>query len=107
VLIKSFSARSSRVFLRNQLAKIELHFRRREATVARVQRVVNDFCRLDQVLRGQAAPVDARAAGRAFLGHHRGLAKCLRPQRRGERCGAGAKDNQVIVGLFQRSPVGP
>ena len=32
----------------------------------------------------------------------RGLAKFLRPQRRGKRGGAGAKDNQVIVGLFHK-----
>jgi hypothetical protein len=59
--------------------------------------------RLDQVLRGQAAAVDARAAGYPFLGHHRGFAKFLRPQRRGKRGGAGAKDNQVIMGLSHKS----
>jgi hypothetical protein len=64
------------------------------------------FAASDQVLRGQAAAVHARAAGHAFLGHHRGFAKFLRPQRRGKRGGAGAKNNQVVVGLFHKDCFG-
>jgi hypothetical protein len=58
-----------------------------------MSRIVNDLRRLDQILGRQTAAVDARAAGRAFLGHHRGFAKFLCSQRSGERGRAGAKDN--------------
>jgi hypothetical protein len=90
------------VFLCDQFTKIELHLRRGEARIARIPRIMNDFRRLDQILRGHAAAVDARAAGHAFLGHHRGFAKFLRAQRRGKRGGAGANDNQVIMGLSHK-----
>ena len=45
-----------------------------------MSRIVNHLRRLDQILRRrQTAAVDACAAGHAFLGHNRGLARsCVR-----------------------------
>jgi hypothetical protein len=44
-----------------------------------MSRIVNDLRRRGQILRRQTAAVDACAAGHAFLGHNRGLARsCVR-----------------------------
>ena len=83
------------VFLLDERDEIELHRRRTQSWVARVSGVVQQLGRLDQVLRGQAPAVHARAAQRALLGHDHRLPQFLRAQGGGESRGAGAQDDQV------------
>src|SRR5207248_583893 len=84
------------VFLGNELPEVQLQLAPGQAGVARVAGIVEQSRRLDQVLGGQAAPVDARAADSARLGHDRPLAQLKRGDGGGEGCRAAAQDHQIV-----------
>jgi hypothetical protein len=58
-------------------------------------RVVEEPCGFNEVLRGQAPSVDARAAHGALLRHDRRFSELLRREGCGKRRGAGAKNGEV------------
>ncbi len=87
------------VLLLDEPREIHPHLRRCQPWIAWISCLMNDPRSLDQIFGRQTATIYAGSAGRAFLGHDRGLAKLLGPQRSGEGGRPGAEDNQVIVGL--------
>src|SRR5260221_1933292 len=87
------------VLLLDEPPKIHPDLRRCQPWIAWIPCLMNDPRSLDQIFGRQTATIYAGSAGRAFLGHDRGLAKLLGPQRSGEGSRPGAEDNQVIVGL--------
>src|SRR5260221_4028637 len=87
------------VLLLDEPPEIQPDLRRCQPWIAWIPCLMNDPRSLDQIFGRQTATIYAGSAGRAFLGHDRGLAKLLGPQRSGEGGRPGAEDNQVIVGL--------
>jgi hypothetical protein len=81
------------VFLGNEVPHVEAQIASGKTRVARVAGIVEQPRRLDQVLGGQAAPVDARAPYRAHLGHDRPLAQLSRGDGGGKGCRATAQDH--------------
>ena len=86
-----------RIFLGDQRAEIGAQIDRLEAGIARVPRVVGELGGLNEVLRGEAAAIDAGTADSAVLGHRDRLAQLGGAQRGGEGGRAGAQNHQVVV----------
>jgi len=63
------------VLLLHQGGQIEGHGRGPQAWIARVGGSVDDVSRSDQILGGQAAPVEAGSSQRALFCHHHALAQ--------------------------------
>src|SRR5260221_13480610 len=87
------------VLLLDEAPEIQPDLRRYQPWIAWIPCLMNDLRSLDQIFGRQTATIYAGSAGRAFLGHDRGLAKLLGPQGSGEGGRSGAEDNQVIVVL--------
>src|SRR5260370_9843401 len=87
------------VLLLDEPPEIQPDLRRCQPWIAWISCLMIDLRSLDQIFGRQTATIYAGSAGRAFLGHDRGLAKLLGPQRTGEGGRPGAENNQVIVGL--------
>lgn len=85
------------VLLGDEPAEVDLEASAGEARITGTACVVDEPRRLDEVLRGQAAAVDAGAAHGTLLGHEGRLAELLRPERRGEGRRAGAENEEVGV----------
>jgi hypothetical protein len=83
------------VLLFDEFAEIDVDLRRREAGIARMQCVMHELCRFDQILGRQTSAVYACPTDDAFLSHHRCFAELLRAQGRGKRSRAGTEDNEI------------
>ncbi len=84
------------ILLGDERRKIDAQVCRREAWIAGVGGIVDETGRLDQVLGGQAAPVDAGAPQSTPLGHHRCFAQVFGMNGGCEGRRATAQNNKII-----------
>src|SRR2546427_13303989 len=83
------------ILLGDERREIHAETPRGEPWVAGMGSIVNETGRLDQVLGGQAAPVDTGTAQGASLGHHRRFAQLLGMNGSSEGRRAAAQNQQV------------
>src|SRR5712692_9880076 len=89
------------ILLGDECREIHAETPRREPWVAGMGGIVDQTSCLDQVLGGQAAPVDTGAAKGAPLGHHRRFAQFLGMDGSGEGGRATAQNQQIIHVVVQ------
>src|SRR5712692_1682851 len=89
------------ILLGDERREIHTETPRREPWIAGMGGIVDQTGRLDQVLGGQAAPVDTGAAQGAPLGHHRRFAQLLGMDGSGEGSRATTQNQQIIDVVLQ------